>query len=111
MLSLSLGTRRLALPHTTLNTYGRIMRSLLCHVYRSLRVFVASFRRGEWLEHCIWLFTHLVATGDDQAAGTRIAGTGGDLDVFFILVSGYLARVLTSRLAANCADVFKSIRT
>lgn len=32
-----------------------------------------------------------------MAAGKLITGTGGDLDVFFVLVSGYLVRFLSSR--------------
>lgn len=35
-----------------------------------------------------------IFVGDDSAAGKLITGTGGDMDVMFVLVSGYLVNIL-----------------
>lgn len=52
-----------------------------------------------WLRS--WLYIPVspigCSAGDDMAAGKLITGeTSADLDVFFVLVSGYLVRLLSS---------------
>lgn len=63
------------------------------------------------LASLLWSSNELsVSAGDDMSAGKLVTGTGDDLDVFFVLVSGYLVRILISSSSSRCAVKLLSVQ-